>query len=902
MAARDIQQQVGLQRDVQQLVSEFHLFTKETYSNADIRRARIEKAILLLAQPTVKACRWPPKIKFLRFKGYTDEEIEDTLEQVDERMFLAFAERRELDYAEEGGADFGADGRAGSAAVGGAGGSGGAAAGGGAASSNETDAAMVMRITDDEVNPKNLWRINGMVFAYESDGRYAVCPLAAIDTSRNEDILGVRHQLADGSYSSEIRFHTAGFKGVVPDEYAPHHLLQIGATVLYEAPNAFRGCRVEAVALAKSEPQGKDALYTVDIELCSTQEVIRGVDHRLVRMLIHPKQAQWELERQQDARHKLQLNTDRVPSMAVFPSLPLPLAFITDRHVPDHLKRAEFIKNFSKFPDLDVVDPPRNLRNALSFVSQFGDTDPTDGSRVFPHHPPSQAEQTGTGFDFNLTMIPRHVECYHYMKVNPIIEIAKQCVRKDSMFVDPDFPPSAVSLSGPNGKRLTNVVWRRASELLHKPRIRVVASKGIDCHLGAFAPSWFVNIFHALESVAEAEEIISPAEDGHLFGAYVVRLFVDGSWAFVLVDDFIPCAEDTNAPLCIMSSNPSEIYPLLIEKAIAKISGGYMALKYPSATLSPSKVWEDLTSNAAETFIDPREFVHRGEVIMKDSLHTNIMSCVNNASNTVTVARCRAGNDLKTIGMRAGEYWVVDRVVEYLPPAAAAWGQRTPSFFYHVRKPTNISEAVVNVAKIRDRMISCFPPGALELFPDLDSRQPINVVSFWLTGDDFLGAFDRTVNFWYYNNTQRSAIVGSFEGYEGCGGKVEGDHRWLANPQYFASFVQPSDVLIEVKLLDRRFRANSPIDGKRLQLHILKGPPLEYRLAGESDYLAASPTVDLEEDAEARGYPSAIIRTTLPGGNFVLVPSIGGESCERFCIKIMSIAAFYTKLLPADGM
>eukprot|EP00744_Colponema_vietnamica_P008261 GILI01011806.1.p1 GENE.GILI01011806.1~~GILI01011806.1.p1 ORF type:complete len:637 (-),score=147.24 GILI01011806.1:66-1826(-) len=586
--------------------------------------------------------------------------------------------------------------------------------------------------------------------------------------------------------------------------------------------------------------------------------------------------------------------------MAVFPTLPAPHGYMQDRSIPEHLKRQEFIKNYAKYPDVDLVEPPRNLRTALSFVSQFGDTDP-EGTRIFPQQPRCQLEQSSVGFDFNLSMIPRHAKCNHYMVVNPIIEVAKQCARKDSMFVDPDFPPSFASLTGSSGRKPGNITWRRASELLHKPRIRVVGSKGIDCHVGYYAPSWFVNIFHALESVAEVEEMISPAEDGYMFGAYVVRLYVDGSWAFVLIDDFIPCAEDTNAPLCVMSSNPTEIYPMLIEKAIAKISGGYHALKYPDPTVSPGKVWEDLTSNAAETFIDPREFVHRGELIMKDSLHTNLMSCVNNASNTVTCARCRAGNDLKSIGMRPGEYWIVDRVVEYLP--AASWQQqRIPTYFYHVRKPTNISEPVVNIPMIRARMISCFPPGALELFPDLDSNLPINIVSLWLTGDDFLGAFDRTLNFWYYNNTQRSAIVGSFADYKGCGGKVEGPKQWLANPQYFTSFVQPTDVLVELKLLDRRIRKNEHIDGKRLQLHIIRGPPLEQRLVDETDYIAASTTIDLEEDAETRGYPSTVIRTSLPGGNFVFVPSIGGESTEEFCIKIMSIAAFYTKLLPAEGV
>lgn len=59
---------------------------------------------------------------------------------------------------------------------------------------------------------------------------------------------------------------------------------------------------------------------------------------------------------------------------------------------------------------------------------------------------------------------------------------------------------------------------------------------------------------------------------------YTVRLCVEGLWEYIKVDDKFPCCENNDGVHFRASSNGPEIWVLLLEKAVAKLGGGYLSL------------------------------------------------------------------------------------------------------------------------------------------------------------------------------------------------------------------------------------------------------------------------------------------------------------------------------------
>ena len=53
---------------------------------------------------------------------------------------------------------------------------------------------------------------------------------------------------------------------------------------------------------------------------------------------------------------------------------------------------------------------------------------------------------------------------------------------------------------------------------------------------------------------------------------------INGIWENIIVDDYFPCIQGDNTPI-FSSSKEGEIWTLLLEKAYAKIFGGYVVLE-----------------------------------------------------------------------------------------------------------------------------------------------------------------------------------------------------------------------------------------------------------------------------------------------------------------------------------
>ncbi|CUF34963.1 peptidase, putative [Bodo saltans] len=969
--------------DVERLVEDFAQFVHEHVSNMDIIRQRVTTAVGVLTHTAVAQYPLYAKVGFLKFKSFSNAEIESALEQVSERDYLQFLEALnssepiEVALLDVVSHTDGATSAAGATVV---------STGAGGGNAYQQHGGAVGGLYDDVNNPvastlgeEAFWRVGALVYAFKGDGCYYPIPFVGIDASRTEDILMVRHQLASGEYGP-VQYLTSGFKGVVPDEFAPYDLVTVGLTVIAEWPGAYRGHMREAVILAKSpESLHPDGNYTVDLEWTHDSSIQRDVEFRCIRLLQHPKRLQQELAQAAIVRSKSHVAAKSYQSTTSFNSYPTktpPTALMASLS-PIVSEIPDYIKNFVKFPHLDKQVQPRTLRTAAHFVAQYGQFYYDQGVKSFPLVSPSQLDGSMAAYGFQLQHLERHALNTKYFVRNPIVDICDEACRNDAMFVDPDFPPTFYSITGaeevPAGvvwRRLSElfskprlfsvgskaidikpgrfsppwliglfhalssvaeieemispgedgwafgayavklfldgewsfysitgaeevpagVVWRRLSELFSKPRLFSVGSKAIDIKPGRFSPPWLIGLFHALSSVAEIEEMISPGEDGWAFGAYAVKLFLDGEWSFTIVDDFVPCDEETGEPLSC-TSGTSDIYCAILEKVLAKLAGSYSELRF-SPLSTAAIAWEDLSSNILEV-VDHRL------LIQKDSLSENLCALISAGTNTRVLARVRGEEErFEDIGFLREDHWFVDAVAQYHPP-----GRRNAMYFFHVCRPTHVGREVPYVESHKEKFYMQFPPDAVDHFPTRGVRD--EGIAYWISSVDFYSIFDRTLTFWFYNNTQRAAIEATFVGRSQAAPKMFGISRWLANPQVFLSFVQPTDVIIEIKLLDRRLPGRDPLGPGSasgvplvLQAHLVRGPPVESPLQVEAEYVASSQAVDLRDDEEARRHPAAVIRATLQGGNYVLIPSLCSEQVnEDLLIKVFSVSAFHGKVL-----
>lgn len=116
--------------------------------------------------------------------------------------------------------------------------------------------------------------------------------------------------------------------------------------------------------------------------------------------------------------------------------------------------------------------------------------------------------------------------------------------------------------------------WKRISEIFGQYELFVGKIEMDDIKQGSLGNCYFLS---ALAALAQYPVLISNLfrTEKNRGGYYEVILFVDGEWQVIIVDDYFPVSKkDNNLIFC--KPNLNEIWAILLEKAWAKINGGYL--------------------------------------------------------------------------------------------------------------------------------------------------------------------------------------------------------------------------------------------------------------------------------------------------------------------------------------
>ena len=157
-------------------------------------------------------------------------------------------------------------------------------------------------------------------------------------------------------------------------------------------------------------------------------------------------------------------------------------------------------------------------------------------------------------------------------------------------FIDPEFPANENSLLGKTkeGKHIdpvearyrvikdSEVEWKRITDIVAQPVIFEDTITMDSVKYGRVSLNYLYAVLLELTKVYPSifNKIILTQEFNPQ-GKYEVQLFIDGEYKVITIDDYFPCIRGTNVYYFTRPTNFA-IWTVLIEKAWAKVNGGYL--------------------------------------------------------------------------------------------------------------------------------------------------------------------------------------------------------------------------------------------------------------------------------------------------------------------------------------
>ncbi|XP_059369844.1 calpain-1 catalytic subunit-like [Carassius carassius] len=142
----------------------------------------------------------------------------------------------------------------------------------------------------------------------------------------------------------------------------------------------------------------------------------------------------------------------------------------------------------------------------------------------------------------------------------------------DRLYKDTMFPVQNMPI-------LQNLVWKRPQEICKFPQFIADGATRMDICQGKLNDCWFLSAVASLSlNNTLLDQVVPPGQDFQrgYNGCFRFRFWQYGEWTEVQIDDRLPTE---NGELVYMrSSNREEFWSALLEKAYAKLKGGYTAL------------------------------------------------------------------------------------------------------------------------------------------------------------------------------------------------------------------------------------------------------------------------------------------------------------------------------------
>lgn len=164
---------------------------------------------------------------------------------------------------------------------------------------------------------------------------------------------------------------------------------------------------------------------------------------------------------------------------------------------------------------------------------------------------------------------------------------------KKGHYVDEIFPPVISSLLSYAGRKKNkypqSIKWMRISELFEGRELTIWGAEPFKNNISSpsnLCAEYFVQGLNCLKNSKHLLRKMFETQKPNSQGIYFVRLYLGNVWKYMIIDDHIPVIENEQKrgkfiPAFVCPEikadlhQPIEIWPLLLEKALAKLYSSY---------------------------------------------------------------------------------------------------------------------------------------------------------------------------------------------------------------------------------------------------------------------------------------------------------------------------------------
>ena len=168
----------------------------------------------------------------------------------------------------------------------------------------------------------------------------------------------------------------------------------------------------------------------------------------------------------------------------------------------------------------------------------------------------------------------------------------QEAPQSGTLYEDPLFPPNKNSLLGldSNGKPIDSTTYKEKANNIDTNKITFARASTIfgdkyelfsekiemgDVIQGQLGDCYFLSSVANLCKFPSLIMNLFKTKDTNKDGFYEIILHIDGKPQIVIIDDYLPIDKTTKRP-CYAQSKGNEIWVMLLEKAWAKVNGGYV--------------------------------------------------------------------------------------------------------------------------------------------------------------------------------------------------------------------------------------------------------------------------------------------------------------------------------------